>query len=80
MDHIVNAVKQSPSSNECVYCKDESAFKDYKFIVDDMYNKMGGIQSFQLVWMRNDSPGFVECRKLPADSLVKHDLRQRYDG
>ncbi|GMF60783.1 unnamed protein product [Phytophthora fragariaefolia] len=53
---------------------------DYKCIVDDMYKKRGGIQSYQLFLMNNDSPGVVECRKLPADSPVKHDLRQRYDG
>ncbi|EEY68801.1 uncharacterized protein PITG_18697 [Phytophthora infestans T30-4] len=66
-------------SNECICVLDESAFRDYKFIVKDMYKKMKSIQKYQLFKMRSKFTGVVEYRTLPTDGPVLHDFRRVYD-
>ncbi|KAF4038420.1 hypothetical protein GN244_ATG09492 [Phytophthora infestans] len=41
-------------SNECICVSNESAFRDYKFTVKDMYKKVKSIQKYQLFKMRSE--------------------------
>ncbi|KAJ8566358.1 hypothetical protein ON010_g6765 [Phytophthora cinnamomi] len=80
MVHVTDAVEKSSTSNKCIRVADANAFRDYNFVVDDMYKKVKSIQKYQLFSMSDDMPGEVECRALSSDEPVRHDLRRVYDS
>lgn len=43
MNHITKAAENSSESNECIHV-DENAFKDYKYVMEEMYKKVKSIQ------------------------------------
>ncbi|GMF21840.1 unnamed protein product [Phytophthora lilii] len=74
----IPSVATTPSDC-CIEFSDETAFRNYKFVLDDMYKKVKSIQKYQVFSMRSSDPGVVECRILPSDVPVRYDVRRAYD-
>jgi hypothetical protein len=81
MRHLTEAVENAAVSSKCISLEDEDApFSNYKIPLDEIYNNIKKITSFQLFRSTSEKKGVVECFLTPKNAHQMVKLTRSYDG